>query len=293
MTQSPPIDSRLHGSDPTGPDEVRLFPAAIFYIGMHLACLSVFWVGITWRGLAIFAASYFFRVFWMGISLHRYFAHRSFRTSRPMQLALAILGMLGMQRGVLWWAQTHRYHHQHADTPEDLHSPHYQGFWYSHCMWFFNVKHRETAYSQIPDLVKYPELVWLDGPVTSSLPGVAYGLAMWWLLGWEGLVWGFVVTNIALWHVVHFIQSVSHSLGGYRRFATKDDSRNHWLFAVLALGEFHNNHHYAPWSARQGLLWWEIDVVYYGLKVMSWLGLVWDLKTPVLDPAPAPAQPGG
>jgi len=64
-----------------------------------------------------------------------------------------------------------------------------------------------------------------------------------------------------------------------RRFATRDTSRNNWLLALLTLGEgWHNNHHHFSASARQGFYWWEIDVTYYVLKVMSWVRLVWDLK---------------
>lgn len=258
--------------------EIRYSACAVIYFAMHLACLSILWVGVTWRGAAILAASYFVRVFFMGIGQHRYFSHRSYKTSRPVQFLLAVFSMFGMQRGVLWWAQIHRHHHQHSDGPEDLHSPGVHGFFYSHCLWFLNEENRRTDYSRIPDLARYPELVWLDGGMTSTIPGILYGVLMIALFGWDGLIWGFFAATIVLWHVVHCVGTISHRYGGYRRFETKDSSRNHWFFALITLGEFHNNHHHAPTAARQGYVWWEFDLVYLVMKLMNWVGVIWDLK---------------
>src|SRR5438105_5033899 len=110
--------SAMAGAELRGRPAIKYSACALIYVGMHLACLGILWVGVTWRGIAIFAASYLFRVFFMGIGLHRYFSHRSYKTSRPVQFVLAVLSMFGMQRGVLWWVQIHRHHHQHSDCPE-------------------------------------------------------------------------------------------------------------------------------------------------------------------------------
>jgi stearoyl-CoA desaturase (delta-9 desaturase) len=81
-------------------------------------------------------------------------------------------------------------------------------------------------------------------------------------------------------HATALINSLAHTCGS-RRYATGDDSRNNPLLAVLTLGEgWHNNHHRYMSSARQGFFWWEYDPTYYALKVLSWVGLVRDLKTP-------------
>ncbi|MGI8990684.1 MAG: acyl-CoA desaturase [Bryobacteraceae bacterium] len=249
------------------------------YALIHLACLGIVSTGVTWRGVSICMGSYWFRVFWMGAGFHRYFAHRTFKTSRPMQFVFAVLAMSGLQRGPLWWAQTHRYHHQHADRPDDLHSPRYQGFWYSHWGWFFAEENRRTHLSKIADLARFPELVWLNGAPAISLIAIGYALLLFALFGWDGLLWGFCVSTVCVWHTVHWIQSFSHSRGGYRRFDTGDSSRNHWLLGVVSLGEYHNNHHAFPSSARQGFAWWEIDCIYQALRIMSWFGLVWDVRS--------------
>ena len=66
---------------------------------------------------------------------------------------------------------------------------------------------------------------------------------------------------------------------GKQRYRTGDSSRNNWFLALITLGEgWHNNHHHYPSSTRQGFYWWEIDITYYLLKVMSWMGIIWDLK---------------
>jgi len=96
------------------------------------------------------------------------------------------------------------------------------------------------------------------------------------------LIWGFFVSTVVLFHGTVTINSLSH-IWGNRRYNTKDDSRNNWFLSIITLGEgWHNNHHHFPGAARQGFFWWEYDLTFYGLKVMSWLGLIWDLK-PVPD----------
>ncbi|OKH53912.1 hypothetical protein NIES2101_09200 [Calothrix sp. HK-06] len=251
----------------------------IFYFGTHLLALSVFWSEFNWFLVSLCLISYFVRQFGVVAGYHRYFSHRSFKTSRWMQFLLALYGCLCGQRGPLWWAQTHRLHHRYSDTPDDLHSPRYQGLIYSHSGWFFNKRFAKTYYDQIPDFAKFPELVWLDQRFI--LPWLVFGASMFFFFGWEGFLWGFCVSNVMIWHTTHLIQSACHCPNGYRRFETTDDSRNLWAFGLVSLGEgFHNNHHYDPSSARHGFVWWEIDIAWYILKCLNWLGLVWDLKTP-------------
>lgn len=250
------------------------------YAFLHLACLGVLWAGVTWKGVAVCCGSFFLRAFGLGVGYHRYFAHKSFRTNRVIQFLLAVLGTLAIQRGVLWWAETHRHHHRHADKLGDIHSPSHHGFLYAHLGWFIDQRNRETNFSKVADLMKFPELVWLNDWKWYFLPILIYGLLLYLFFGWEGLLWGIAMSTVMLWHATHWIQSMSHSYGGYRRCPSADNSRNHWLLALLTLGEFHNNHHYLPSSCRQGFAWWEIDIGYYILKAMSWLGLVWELKVP-------------
>jgi stearoyl-CoA desaturase (delta-9 desaturase) len=195
-----------------------------------------------------------------------------------MQFLIAFLGQTSAQRGAIWWAAVHRHHHLHSDTPEDVHSPRHFGFWYSHFGWIFNPKNWEPDPGTVRDLTQYRELVILNK--TNYSPAVLLGFAMWLWGGWPMLVVGFFWSTVAVYHGTFAINSLAHEWGS-QRYLTGDDSRNNFFLALITLGEgWHNNHHHYQSSTRQGFRWWEIDISYYVLKVMSWFGLVWDLRSP-------------
>jgi stearoyl-CoA desaturase (delta-9 desaturase) len=265
---------------------------ALPFVGLHLACLGVFWVGVSPTALIVAAALYAIRLFAITGFYHRYFSHRTFRTSRAVQFAFALIGASSVQRGPLWWAAHHRNHHRHADTAADPHSPR-EGFWWSHVGWFLTRQRFRTDLARVPDLAGYPELRWLDRYDT-AVP-VALAVALWiagallerhapslGVSGGQLLVWGFFVSTVVLFHVTVTINSLAHRYGR-RRYDTADDSRNNLWLALLTFGEgWHNNHHFFPGSARQGFRWWEIDATWYGLRLLALLGLIRDLK-PVPD----------
>src|SRR5206468_147503 len=94
------------------------------------------------------------------------------------------------------------------------------------------------------------------------------------------LVWGYFVPTVLLWHGSFSINSLAHLIGR-RRYATSDDSRNSFMLALLTTGEgWHNNHHHYQSSANQGFRWWEVDVTFYVLRLLSMTGLIWDLRRP-------------
>jgi len=267
-------------------DWVRAIP----YYGMHLACLTVFFVGWSWLAVGIAAFLYALRVFTLTGFYHRYFSHRTFKTWRLIQFIFAWIGCMSVQRGPLWWAAHHRHHHTHSDDPEDLHSPRQKGVFWAHMSWFLTPRAQHTNLRLIPDFAKYPELRFLDR--FDLLPPIllAVGLYCFGALielgmgpeagvtGWQLVVWGFLISTIAVYHVTYLVNSATH-LYGTRRYQTKDDSKNSLIIALLTFGEgWHNNHHYYPNSTRQGFFWWEIDLTYYTLCTMEMLGLVWDLK---------------
>jgi stearoyl-CoA desaturase (delta-9 desaturase) len=112
------------------------------------------------------------------------------------------------------------------------------------------------------------------------LPAIVLGAFCVLIAGWSGLVVGFLWSTVLLYHATFCINSLAH-VRGSKRYVTGDDSRNNWLLALFTMGEgWHNNHHAYQSSARQGFRWWEIDVTYYVLVVLSWLGIVWGLKAP-------------
>jgi stearoyl-CoA desaturase (delta-9 desaturase) len=255
-----------------------IYPSAIPFILVHLGCFAAIWTGVTWQALVICVTLYWLRIFVIGAGYHRYFSHRSYTTSRAFQFVLALMCQTTAQKSVIWWASKHRHHHLHSDTEHDVHSPRHHGFIYSHLGWIFARKHTDPDFAKVADLTRYPELMWLHK--VEVLPAVVLAGLCYLAAGWSGLVVGFLWSTVLVYHGTFCINSLAH-VSGSKRYVTGDDSRNNFLLAIVTMGEgWHNNHHAYQSSVRQGFKWWEIDPTYYLLCALSWIGLVWDLKTP-------------
>lgn len=277
--------SRLDAAADDRVDFARIVP----FVLMHLACLFAFVVGVSPIAILVAAIAYLVRMFAITGFYHRYFSHRSFKTSRVGQFIFGVLGAAAVQRGPLWWAAHHRHHHAHSDRKDDPHSPLQHGFLRSHMGWFLSKRGFVPDLKRVRDLLQFPELRWLDRfdiIVPVALAAGMFGLGA--LLenlaphlgtsAWQMLVWGFFISTVACYHGTYTINSLSHVFGR-QRYRTGDSSRNNWMLALVTLGEgWHNNHHHYPSAARQGFYWWEIDITFYVLKAMSWLGIIWDLK---------------
>jgi stearoyl-CoA desaturase (delta-9 desaturase) len=283
------IDSSAAGAeapgDPRGIDWPRVAP----FVLIHVGCLGVVWTGWSPFAVALAVGLYALRMFAITAFYHRYFAHRAFRASRGWQFAFAVLGATAVQRGPLWWAAHHRHHHVHSDRPGDAHSAVQDGFLWSHMGWFLARENFATRSHLVRDLARYPELRWLDRYDVAVPAALFAGL---WALGawleaahpslgtgpWQLVVWGFCISTVVLFHATFVINSLAHRWGA-RRYETGDESRNNPLLALITLGEgWHNNHHRYPSAARQGFYWWELDLSWYGLKLLAALGIVRDLR---------------
>jgi stearoyl-CoA desaturase (delta-9 desaturase) len=272
--------------EPDRVDWVRCIP----FIILHLGCLGVIWTGASPFAVWTAVVLYFVRMAMVTGVYHRYFSHKTYSTSRPMQFFLALCGGTTVQRGPLWWAYHHRHHHQHSDEEEDAHSPHVHGFLWSHIGWITSRRNFPTDYSRVRDLDRYPELVFLnrfDAIVPALFALSIFGTGAFLRVhapglhtsGWQMLVWGFFISTTALFHGTSCINSMAH-LMGRRRYKTEDDSRNSFILAMITLGEgWHNNHHRYQSATRNGFYWWEIDITYYLLKGLSCTGLIWGLKS--------------
>jgi stearoyl-CoA desaturase (Delta-9 desaturase) len=272
------------------PELINVIKQSVFWL-VHVACLSVFWVGWSWVALGVCAFLYVARMFAITGGYHRYFSHRTYQTSRPFQFLLACLGASAAQKGPIWWASHHRHHHRHSDTPEDIHSPIIHGIYYAHIGWVLSSQYLKGRPELVKDLLAFPELRLLEK--YNVIPPILLGVATFFLGSWlqavapglgtsgpQMLVWGFFISTVLVYHGTFCINSFTHLIGK-RRFNTTDSSRNNLILALITLGEgWHNNHHYYPGSEKQGFYWWEIDISHYILKGLSWLGLVWDLRTP-------------
>lgn len=255
-----------------------IYPSAIPFVLVHLACFAAIWTGVTWEAVAICVGLYWLRIFAIGAGYHRFFSHRAYSTSRAFQFVLAVLAQSSAQKSVIWWASKHRHHHLYSDTETDVHSPRHKGFLYSHLGWIFSRKHDKADFAKVADLTRYPELMWLHK--YELVPAVVLGALCYLAAGWPGLVVGFFWSTVLVYHATFCINSLAH-VKGTKRYVTGDDSRNNWLLAIFTMGEgWHNNHHAFQSSVRQGFRWWEYDPTYYLLVVLSWIGLVWDLRKP-------------
>jgi len=288
---SPTSSRPLDGQEATAREKrgsvqwLRITP----FIAIQAACLLVFAVGWSPIALAVCVGLYLVRMFAITAFYHRYFSHRAFRTSRAVQFAFAVIGNASAQRDALWWAAHHRHHHRRSDEPTDVHSPKQHGILWSHMGWFTTKENFRTDHSVIPDLVRFPELMFLNR--FDWVVPVLFGASMWGLgallealapgLGTTGaqmFIWGFCISTTLLFHGTFTINSLAH-LYGTRRYETTDTSRNNGWLALITLGEgWHNNHHHYPHSVRQGFFPGEFDASHAVLRGMERLGLVWDLR---------------
>ncbi|MGE4232821.1 MAG: acyl-CoA desaturase [Bacteriovoracia bacterium] len=254
-------------------DWLNSIPFFLLHLG---ALVGLFFFPIGLKGVLICAVLYVLRMFGVTAGYHRYFAHRTYKTSRVFQFLLAFLATTSFQKGVMWWAAHHRDHHRNSDKPSDIHSPIQRGFWWSHVGWILSSSYDETEFSKIRDFTKYPELVFLNK--FYLIPPFAMGILLLALGGLEAFYWGFLLSTVFLLHGTFTINSLSH-VWGKRRFNTSDQSRNNFLLALITLGEgWHNNHHHYMNSTKQGFYWYEIDITFYVLVILSKLGIVWDLR---------------
>jgi stearoyl-CoA desaturase (delta-9 desaturase) len=245
--------------------------------------------------LAIFAVMYVATVLGVTVGFHRHFTHRSFKTTRPVRVVMAVLGSAAVEGPVISWVADHRKHHAFSDREGDPHSPHVGhgggwrgtlgGLFHAHIGWLFVHDQRGKRSRYAPDLLRDPALRIVDRLfilwVTASL---ALPFALGWVLGGSlehaltALLWGGAVRILVLHHVTFSINSLCHFFGR-RRFATDDRSRNLAWLALPSMGEaWHNNHHAFPTSAMHGLRPWEIDVSALVIRAMEATGFAWSVQ---------------
>lgn len=265
--------------------------ALIGFITMHLGCILIFFMTWNITALVVFLSTFFIRTFALTAGYHRYFAHKSFQTTRVFQFILALVGSWASQNGPLWWSGHHRYHHIHSDKKTDLHSPK-NGFFHSHVSWIFDTRYDDIDPKFTKDWAKFPELVWLDKYCHLSFVLYLFGL---FILGsitsyaypdlnTSGMVfvlWGGIFSTVLLYHTTFSVNSICHILGK-KDYETSDDSRNNWFIALITFGEgWHNNHHKFAYSVRNNLKVWQIDVTYIILSIMKKFRIVWAFKEPL------------
>lgn len=265
----------------------------IWIAGLHAGViLAPFF--FSWSGFSVFLLLTVLTGLGVTFGYHRLLTHRSFQTYKPIEYFFALMGVLANQGGPVTWVAVHRKHHALADREGDPHSPR-QGFWWAHMGWWMRfdpiMDDPVVGRQNVKDLMRdpiYPRLDRWQIVPPLLLAGLLYGLgSLWSGEGWSWLVWGMFVRTVTVLHGTWFVNSAAH-LWGYRNFATRDTSTNLWWVALLSFGEgWHNNHHAFQRSARHGLRWWEVDPTYYLIRLLSFVGLAWDIHV-----APKPDRVG-
>ena len=271
------------------PGEKLSLLVSLPFISVHIGALFALTISPSPFALFMVFLMYFIRMFGITAGFHRFFSHKTFKTSRAFQFILAYLATSSAQMGPIWWASHHRHHHKYTDEIEDPHTPTLKGFFWAHVGWIMSPSNVPTKEEYVGDLKRFPELKFLDkyhylAPFSMAVSLFALGEymalnhAQYGTNGIELLMWGFFVSTVILYHATFTVNSVCHVFG-YRTYDTKDGSVNNWLVAILTLGEgWHNNHHAFPNSERQGHKWYQIDICHYILWSLSKIGIVWDIR---------------
>ncbi|CAN5875507.1 fatty acid desaturase [soil metagenome] len=260
----------------------------IWILAIHIGALLAFVPAyFSWSGLAV-AVVLHWLTGGIGICMtyHRLLTHRSFAVRpRWLEYVLTAIGSCASEGGAIGWVSDHRRHHAHSDEEGDVHSPHSpdKGFGWAHMFWWMtpDITSRHTpeyVAKWAPDLARDPVHRWLDR-YHLAFP-ILLGIGLYAIGGMPWLVWGVFVRSVLVLHTTWLVNSATH-IWGYRSHETRDKSTNLWWVALVTYGEgWHNNHHAFQTSARHGLRWWEVDMTYIAIKLMSWVGMAHSIKLP-------------
>ncbi len=240
------------------------------------------WSGLVWMVVLSFVAG----CFGVTAGYHRLLTHRSFKAHPAVRNFFTFCAAISLESGPIRWVATHRLHHSQSDQPNDPHSPTVNFLW-AHVLWNFfthpDLKTPEQLRRLALDIADDPVMQWFEqnffvvylGSLAALyIGGYATGgptLALSWL------VWGGLVRTVWTWHITWLVNSATH-VWGYRNYRTPEGSRNLWWVALVTFGEgWHNNHHADQRAARNGHRWFEFDITYALIKLLSTVGLVWDI----------------
>jgi stearoyl-CoA desaturase (delta-9 desaturase) len=266
--------------------KITTFFMSAFHVGAVVALFMFSWKALLTAGLLWWVSG----SLGIGMGYHRLLTHRGYKTPKWVEYVLTICGTLALEGGPIFWVATHRVHHQNTDVEGDPHSPNDGGLW-AHMGWILTGQAMHNSSSElmpyVPDLRKDRFHVWISQ--WHWVPLTALGLIILAVGGWQYVMWGiFMRTTVGL-HATWLVNSATH-MWGSRRFLTGDTSTNSFWVAILTFGEgWHNNHHAHPQSARHGLAWYEVDMNWYGISVLRWLGLAWDVKLPKFTSSSGPS----
>jgi len=238
---------------------------------------------LRWQTAVWCVLYYFFTGLGVTAGYHRYWAHRSYNASTPLQYFLALGGSGAVEGSIKWWSRGHRAHHRYTDTDLDPYSAH-KGFWHSHVGWMIWKPRRKIGYADVSDLDSSPVVRWQHKYYLPLIIGMGFVFPT--LVA--GLCWGdfrggFFFAGAARLLFVHHstfcVNSLAHWLGD-SPFDDKHTPRDHFITALVTNGEgYHNFHHQFPADYRNAIKWYQYDPTKLLILVCSYLGLASELKT--------------
>lgn len=268
-------------------------PAKIDFPTMGFLMLSPL-IGIV--GTTVYTYMYGFQL-WMlvlflamytavGLSIcagyHRFFSHKSYEASRPVQIFFALFGAMAAQNAIIWWSGNHRLHHQHIDKDWDPYNIK-RGFWWAHILWVFHHHPTPDAEALAPDLLKNPIVRWQTKWYRTVLIVGGFGLPT--LIGWmfgdaiAGLLWGGFLRIVVIHHTTFFVNSLAHYVGK-PTYNADVSARDNWGVALLTLGEgYHSFHHRFPADFRNGIRWYQWDPAKWFIGSLKAMGLASNLRS--------------
>ncbi|KAJ3167077.1 hypothetical protein HDU88_002414 [Geranomyces variabilis] len=266
---------RLHDVDWIGSAVLVATPLAAVY--------SIFFVPLCWQTAVWSVLYYYITGFGITAGYHRLWSHRAYEATRPYQWAMAIAGAGAVQGSIKWWSRNHRSHHRWTDTDLDPYSAH-KGFWHSHFLWLFVAEeHRKRGKVDISDLSRDPVVSFQHKffvPIMLFMgfifPTLVAGLG--WGDWWGGYMWAGITRLVVVHHATFCVNSLAHWLGE-DTFDDRNSPRDHYITALLTLGEgYHNFHHEFPSDFRNAVKFWQYDPTKWLIWLASTVGLTYNLN---------------
>ena len=246
--------------------------------------------GIVWQEPIFFIFSWILAGMGITVGYHRYFSHKTFRTSSFMEWILMICGTMGLQNKIINWCSDHRRHHKKLDTTDDPYSIK-EGFFHAHIGWV--IKKGDENISGISDLTKksavkfQTKYYWTLAIILCFIIPLFIGFLFNRPIG--GLLWGGVVRIVLVHHFTFFINSLCHFIGK-RNYELDTTARDSWFMAFFTFGEgYHNYHHKFQWDYRNGIKWYNFDPSKWIIKFLSYFKITYSLRK-VSPPAIFKAQ---
>ena len=255
-------------------------------IGVVGTALYTWYAGFSLWMPVLMVAMYFAVGMSICAGYHRFFSHKSYEASGPVQVFYAFFGAMAAQNSILWWSSSHRVHHKYVDEDWDPYSIK-RGFWWAHMLWiFYQNEERDGTFANSPDLLKNPVVMWqhkwhkviliVGGFGIPTLIGAMFGDPI------AGLLWGGFLRLAVVHQTTFFVNSLAHQLGE-PTYNADVSARDNWFVAMLTLGEgYHSFHHRFPADFRNGIHWYHWDPAKWWIRALKFSGLASELRATAL-----------